>query len=59
MDAKQVVQVDAAAVKNGLPCTHLCKCYAKGCTNMQKDTQDIQDDDADDAGDADDADENV
>ena len=45
--------------KNGLPCTPLCKCYAKGCTNMQKDTQDIQDDDADDAGDADDADENV
>ena len=30
--------------KNGLPCTPLCKCYGKSCTNMEKDTSNQADD---------------
>lgn len=34
--------------KNGLPCTPLCKCYDKNCTNVTRDTHDILDDEDDD-----------
>ena len=34
--------------RNGLPCTPLCKCYGKQCTNMQKDTRENREDEEDD-----------
>ena len=33
--------------KNGVPCTPLCKCYGKCCTNVTKDTHDRLDDEDD------------
>ena len=34
--------------KNNLPCTPLCKCYGKQCTNMEKDTRENDEDEEED-----------